>query len=284
MTKSCVTCGNVFESASNRQKYCRVCTRRGWGVCEHCGVRFAHTGNTSGRWCSRKCSYAARRDPQFADKICEQCGEVFKPNKVEQVTCSRECGNERKKMRTAANRLIKPCVVCGALFDATRHRQQQMCSIKCRGAFRALPRQECERCGKQMDTRNSTYRKQRFCSKECRRTPFGTRKPIGSSGYLAIYVGPEHPMANSRGWVQEHRYVISEKLGRPLESHEHVHHMNGRRDDNREENLELWKVKGSSKKDPPGVRASDYHCPGCRCESLERRRRRQKRLVSTHGV
>jgi hypothetical protein len=65
------------------------------------------------------------------------------------------------------------------------------------------------------------------------------------------------------GWKMQHRLVMEEMLGRPLEAHERVHHKNGDRADNRPENLELWKVK--NRKDPSGVRAVDYHCPGCRC-------------------
>lgn len=58
-------------------------------------------------------------------------------------------------------------------------------------------------------------------------------------GYLASWVGSDHPMASADGYVLEHRLVVSESIGRPLTSEEVVHHVNGVRDDNRIENLRL---------------------------------------------
>jgi transposase len=77
------------------------------------------------------------------------------------------------------------------------------------------------------------------------------------NGYMVVRPDRDHPLAamvQSTGYVLEHRWVMACHLGRPLEKHETVHHINGDRTDNRLENLQL---------------RSSWHGPGVvrRCRS-----------------
>lgn len=70
-------------------------------------------------------------------------------------------------------------------------------------------------------------------------------------GYLMRRV-PDHPRARSSPYVFEHILVMEARLGRYLTAEENVHHLNGVKDDNRIENLELW-----TKPHPSGIRVED---------------------------
>lgn len=78
-------------------------------------------------------------------------------------------------------------------------------------------------------------------------------------GYVMVnaasILGPEwadHPRLNSKGHILEHIAVMETKIGRRLRPGENVHHLNGVKDDNRPENLELWVTK-----QPLGQRPAD---------------------------
>jgi len=67
------------------------------------------------------------------------------------------------------------------------------------------------------------------------------------AGYVSI-LKHEHPFANTRGYVAEHRFIIEQHLKRYLKRKEIVHHINGNPSDNRIKNLILFNCQYSHKK------------------------------------
>lgn len=65
----------------------------------------------------------------------------------------------------------------------------------------------------------------------------GGRVKMGRYWYL---YDPSNPMATSRGYVAEHRKVVSDHLGRPLGRGEAVHHRDGNPQNNEIANLEVF--------------------------------------------
>ena len=139
----------------------------------------------------------------------------------------------------------KTCPQCNKSFSiTTRHK---LCST-CRKQNYKIP---CPICNQPIRPNSKT------CS-SCR-PKTGSSNPAwkgGKSrhkkGYILQYQ-PQHPRSKSNGgYVFEHILIIEKFLGRFLLEGETVHHINGVKDDNRIENLELWTTNH-----PSGVRVED---------------------------
>lgn len=203
--------------------------------------------NKTGRFfCSSECRNKIGSKPKTGEtKPCENCGTNFyvPTGKVDRAKyCSTVCQR--------AGRSIEPItIVCGSCNQPfqTKRSDQKYCSWECLHPEESMLDLTCEHCGVDFQRRRSNKDGTRsFCSIRCWRehqTENATGH-IAEDGYVIISVNGKP--------IREHRFVMGQHLGRDLLPHENVHHINGQRDDNRIENLELW-----STSQPSGQRVED---------------------------
>ena len=67
----------------------------------------------------------------------------------------------------------------------------------------------------------------------------GGKRKGGKDLRYNMILKPEHPQADSSGYIMEHRLVMEEKIGRYLTKEEIVHHLDGNGNNNEISNLEL---------------------------------------------
>lgn len=232
--RTCPQCWREFEvsgKGSSRKRYCSPeCWKQARPICIGPGcTKQAHVGEL----CSS----------HYRQKL---AGKSLTPVRIQVASVKRICANP----------------ACGRTFAGYQvGNVAQFCSRLCYQSDRYRTRDERVRG-------------------RCRH-PDGCDENIFQSGLCALHVGrfyrtgdvgpverlhhdhggDWHPDANgyiirhrqiNNGTELQHRFVMEQMLGRPLLSVENVHHINGVRDDNRPENLELW-----SKAQPTGQRVVD---------------------------
>ena len=107
----------------------------------------------------------------------------------------------------------------------------------------------CQDCGKERWVPINVKRNEplaKYCHACARRGKRASNwqggRHVTPRGYVRVWLHPQDPfyaMAESGGYVREHRLVMAKALGRCLKRSEIVHHLNGKKDDNRIENLVL---------------------------------------------
>jgi hypothetical protein len=124
----------------------------------------------------------------------------------------------------------KPCENCGKLFGPL---------------IASIPREIKRPSDAKAYYRWRTWEKAQYCSQTCAQyvksvtSTIKGNRCINSDGYAQVSCR-WHSRAGANGTIAEHTLVMERKLNRLLLPGENVHHINGVKDDNRPENLELW--------------------------------------------
>jgi uncharacterized protein (DUF1330 family) len=159
-----------------------------------------------------------------------------------------------------AKKIIKNCLNCGKEFVFNKRRKRFFCSLKCSsfvyghklgnkyGGVYGFKKGHKSYFFHHSEATKEKIKESQIGQHHSPNTEYkkGYNHPnwkggkIKKDGYVMVRVN-NHPFTNNRGYVKEHRLVMEKHLGRYLNKKEVVHHINGIRDDNKIENLMLFK-------------------------------------------
>lgn len=220
------------------------------------------------------------------EKTCEHCGKLFhvQPKYAHRKFCDRDCWRKHEGIFGRPAARVTPvdftCRECDKPFQmmksyVTAYRKKwgkdpMYCSRPCSAIGRKKDASErnaftCEQCGKLQPMKRGPdgyfYYEQKFCDRKCkadhqRSKAFArfnsgdVRRHVKRHGY--VYLSIPSLVTGVKHAVLEHRYIMSQHLGRELFPEETVHHKNGNRQDNALANLELFNSRHG-----PGQRVVD---------------------------
>lgn len=195
--------------------------------------------------------FEVRMSKKSSQVPCGNCGTMFTPNhpnRSKTHTCSRRC---RGALKSKLQPKVKVrCDNCGVEFErhSSKIREGQdifFCSRKCTISSKKvyLKVSKILKGRPQPEGNLEMQRKTKITN--------GRWKPIGAiysrkrKGRTDVFIKVRENSGH-KNWMLYHRYLVEQLLGRPLESYEEVHHLDGDETNNDINNLVLISKKDHS--------------------------------------
>ncbi len=216
MVKICLKCKIKFNPNSGSQKYCEGCVKQVRLEYARKYYRDIFYVKHSDRILAKQREHRAiNHKPEYSLKLCRNCGNEY-TGYYSGKFCE-ECKLKRKK-----GHIKVKCFNCGEACYKWKYQIQEknFCSSSCANSY------------------NSKGEKSNF---------WRGGRTINCNGYVMIH-SPNHPFKNARNYVFEHRSVMEKHIGRYLKPEERIHHINSNKQDNRIENLKLFKNESEHQK------------------------------------
>lgn len=176
-TSVCEICGKSFFPLYNSTgKYCSYkCSagsrKRKPKNCLECGESFSARYNKAEKYCSRNCLIKSKRE----NRECLECSKTFevcRNQKVKKVYCSVDCFNKNRRNKPVKY-TTKTCLVCGTNFErrylnGTDSTCSRKCSIKRANQIESERRRLPDnKCRECGIMFHPLNREQSFCSQNC---------------------------------------------------------------------------------------------------------------------
>lgn len=213
--------------------------------CVYCKKRFTSKTEKK-KLCSAQCryfyiTYGGKFQKKEQKKKCKYCGEEFVASYRHTQFCSSNCNGKFHYHRTSSeNRKFRKrkCKSCGDIFKAYRS-DKVFCSKDCQWHYRYITKRKvvikvkCKGC-KQKFIRK--YGSQKYCSRRCCAASHSRNSYNKRGKYYPQLV--KRPDGSKTIF---YRYIVEQSIKRRLLSTEYVHHIDMDSENNKVDNLHVFK-------------------------------------------